>query len=123
MLAPELDGIVRSVPGWRDTEFDVEPSEGGITNRRADLGLRPSADEHDVDSFLHDLVPLVQHPHLHRDDAAVGIGLGTSDRRSPSRSFGSRRRRGRARRNAATPRGRCRAPNRRQPSAARSRSR
>ena len=30
---PELDTILRSVPGWADAELEVEPLEGGITNR------------------------------------------------------------------------------------------
>jgi len=29
----ELDAILRSVPGWADAELEVEPLEGGITNR------------------------------------------------------------------------------------------
>ncbi|HEX7248029.1 MAG TPA: choline kinase family protein [Actinomycetota bacterium] len=33
MLEPALDAILRSVPGWADAEFQVEPLEGGITNR------------------------------------------------------------------------------------------
>lgn len=33
MLEPALDAILRSVPGWADAEFEVEPLEGGITNR------------------------------------------------------------------------------------------
>ena len=30
---PELDAILRSVPGWADAELEVEPLDGGITNR------------------------------------------------------------------------------------------
>ncbi|MEO8476106.1 MAG: phosphotransferase [Actinomycetota bacterium] len=30
---PELEAILRSVPGWADAELEVEPLEGGITNR------------------------------------------------------------------------------------------
>ena len=30
---PELDAILRSVPGWADAELAVEPLDGGITNR------------------------------------------------------------------------------------------
>jgi thiamine kinase-like enzyme len=30
---PELEGILRTVPGWADADLEVEPLEGGITNR------------------------------------------------------------------------------------------
>ncbi len=33
MLEPALEAILRSVPGWVEAEFEVEPLGGGITNR------------------------------------------------------------------------------------------
>jgi thiamine kinase-like enzyme len=33
MSDPLLDRVIRSVPGWERADFEVEPLEGGITNR------------------------------------------------------------------------------------------
>jgi thiamine kinase-like enzyme len=32
-IDPELETILRAVPGWADADLEVEPLEGGITNR------------------------------------------------------------------------------------------